>query len=481
MSGSQGAYDAVVVGAGPNGLAAAIVLAGTGKSVLVLEAAPTIGGGARSAASTIPGFVHDVCSAIHPMAVASPLLRSLPLAAHGLVWIHPDAPVAHPLDGGRCALLERSLDRTAARLGADGGAYRRLMTPFVDAGPGLLDDLLGPLRLPRHPLAMARFAALGLRSATGLARRRFATDEARGLFAGLAGHANLPLDRSVTAAFALIFAVTGHAVGWPCARGGSQAIVDAMAAHLRALGGTIVTGHAVTTTRALPPARAVLFDVTPRQLARIAGGELPARFLRRLARYRYGPGVFKLDLALAAPIPWDAGDCGRAGTVHVGGTLTEIADAEAAVARGAHPERPYVLVAQQSLFDPTRAPAGRHTAWAYCHVPPGSPVDMSVPIETQIERFAPGFRDTILARSTMGPAAFERYDANYVGGDIAGGSSDLTQLFTRPVASLVPYATPNPRLFLCSSSTPPGAGVHGMCGYFAAKAALRRVFGDRRT
>lgn len=467
--------DAIVVGSGPNGLAAAIRLAQAGRSVLVLEAEETIGGGLRSAELTLPGFVHDVCSAIHPLALASPFLRTLPLANYGLRWIQPDAPLAHPLDDGPAVMLERSIAATAAGLGADAAAYRTLMDPLVADAERLVGGILGPLQVPRHPLAMARFGLLALLPATRLARSRFTGERAQALFAGMAAHSFLPLEQSVSAAFGLVLGIFGHAVGWPLPAGGSQALADALAAQLRALGGEIRTGARVETLTELSAARAVVCDVTPRQLLQIAGDELPVGYRRRLRRYRYGPGVFKLDLALDGPIPWTAPECLRAGTVHVGGTLAEVAAAEAAVARGEHPERPFVLLAQQSLFDPARAPAGKQTVWAYCHVPNGSTVDMTDRIEAQIERFAPGFRDRILARGVLTPADLERRNANNVGGDINGGAQDLRQLFTRPVARFSPYTTPNPRLFLCSSSTPPGGGVHGMCGYFAARAALKRA------
>jgi phytoene dehydrogenase-like protein len=469
------ARDAVVVGSGPNGLAAAIALARAGRSVLVLEAADTIGGGTRSAELTLPGFVHDVCSAVHPMAAASPFFRSLPLAEHGLEWVQPEFPLAHPLDDGPAAVLERSVEATAARLGPDERAYRRLMGPLAARAEGLFRDLLGPLRVPRHPIAAMRFGWNAIRSAKGLAAR-FRTPAARALLAGLAAHSILPLEQSPSAAITLMLGLAGHAVGWPLPRGGSQRIADALASHLRKLGGEIVTGKRVASLDELPPAKAVLLDVTPRQVVALAGERLPARYRRRLERYRYGPGVFKLDWALSAPIPWRAEECRRAGTVHVGGTLEEVAEAERAPWRGEHPQRPFVLLAQPSLFDPTRAPAGKHTAWAYCHVPSGSTFDMTERIEAQVERFAPGFRELILARHALDTAAMERGNANYVGGDITGGVADWRQLFTRPVARLNPYTTPVPGLYICSASTPPGGGVHGLCGYFAARAALRRCF-----
>jgi phytoene dehydrogenase-like protein len=472
---SRTELDAVVVGAGPNGLAAAIEIARAGRSVRVFEAEPTAGGGCRTAEVTLPGFRHDICSAIHPLAVASPLFRSLPLAELGVEWVHPGVPLAHPLDDGSVAVLRRSVDETAAGLEPDERAYRRVMKPLVGAGYQLVDEILGPLRFPRHPISLAGFGLRGVRSASSLLRHRFSGEAARALLAGNAAHSMLPLDRPPTAAFGLTLAMMGHLVGWPMAKGGSQTVADAMAKHLQSLGGEIETGLRVESLQQLPPHRAVLFDLTPRQIVRLAGSALPPRYLRRLERYRYGPGVFKLDWALDGPIPWTASECAGAGTVHLGGGFQEVVAGEAAVWRGEHPERPFVLLAQQSLFDPTRAPPGKHTAWGYCHVPNGSTFDMTERIEAQVERFAPGFRDLILARSAMPPSEIERHNANYVGGDINAGVQDLRQLFTRPVARLSPYTTPNPELFICSASTPPGGGVHGMCGLFAARAVLKRL------
>ncbi|MFN2389434.1 MAG: phytoene desaturase family protein [Actinomycetota bacterium] len=468
-------HDAVVVGSGPNGLAAAIHLARSGRSVLVLEQEATIGGGLRSAELTLPGFVHDVCSAIHSLALASPFLAGLPLAEHGLELLHPSTPLGQPLDDGRAAVLERSVTATADGLDGDGPAYRRLMEPLVDHADAMAREFLGPLRPPRHPFVMARFGVRALRSAVGLARGWFDRAPARALLGGLAAHSMLPLTKIPSGAVGLLLGTFAHSAGWPVAKGGSSTLADALASYLRSLGGEIRTGTQVASMDDVPGSDAVLFDITPRQLDRIAGDHLPARYRARLRRYRYGPGVFKLDWALDGPIPWTAEACRRTGVVHVGGTLEEMALSEDMMTRGEHCDRPFVLLVQQSVVDPTRAPAGKHAIWAYCHVPSGSTVDMTEAMEAQIERFAPGFRDLILARSAMGPAEMEAHNPNYVGGDINGGIQDLRQLFTRPVARISPYTTPNPRIFICSSSTPPGGGVHGMCGFFGARAALRRA------
>lgn len=465
-------WDAVVVGAGPNGLVAAVTIAEAGRSVLVLEAADAIGGGTRSAELTLPGYVHDVCSTIHTFTAVSPAFASMDLARHGLELVHPEVPLAHPLDGGRAGVLHRSLQETAAGLGEDADRYRGLFGPLLRNWDRIVGHILGPVvRVPRHPLALARFGLSALPPAS-LLRRRFETAEAAALFGGCAAHAFLPLDRPLTSSFGTVLLLGAHAAGWPVARGGSQAIADALAARLAELGGMIETGRRVRSLADLPQHRVALFDTTPGQLASIAGDDLPAGYCRRLQRFRHGPAAFKVDYALDAPVPWTNEACRAAGTVHVGGTFEEVAAAEADVAAGRMPERPFVLVAQQTLFDPSRAPEGKQTLWVYAHVPHAYDGDATEAIERQIERFAPGFRDVVLARHVTRPADFEELNPNHVGGDITGGSHDGLQLLLRPVARLQPYATPNPRIFLCSSSTPPGAGVHGMCGHHAALRAL---------
>jgi phytoene dehydrogenase-like protein len=475
------AHDAVVVGAGPNGLAAAIALVRGGRSVLLVEGRGTVGGGCRSAQLTLPGFVHDICAAFHPLGLASPFFRTLPLHEHGLEWVQPVVPLAHPFDDGSAAVLHRSITATATSLGYDGAAYRRLIGPLVRDWHRLVGSILGPLRPPQHPIALARFGVCAMLPARLLAEMAFRGEKARALFAGMAAHSMLRLEQAASASFGLVLATLGHLTGWPMARGGSQSIAEALASYFRSLGGQIVTGMRVESLDQLPVSRVVLCDVTPRQLLRIARDYLPALYCRQLRRYRYGPGVFKIDWALDGPIPWAAPECTLAGVVHAGGTLDEIAAAERAVWRGEHPDKPFVLVGQQSLFDPTRAPHGKHTAWAYCHVPHGSNFDMTERIEAQIERFAPGFRERVLARHTMTARDMQLYNPNYVGGDINGGVQDLRQLFTRPIISLMPYRTParGVNLYICSSSTPPGGGVHGMCGYHAARAALRCLSGYR--
>jgi phytoene dehydrogenase-like protein len=474
-------YDAVVVGSGPNGLAAAITLAHGGCSVLVLEANSTIGGGARSAELTLPGFTHDVCSAVHPLAAGSPFFKTLPLERFGLSWIQPEIPLAHPLDGGTAACLHRDVDLTADSLGSDARAYRRLMKPLTRDWERLANEFLQPmLHFPRHPFALARFGIPALCPATLLAKMFFKDESARALFAGIAAHSFLPLEALVSSAFAFVLGIAGHAVGWPIPRSGSQAIANALADYLRQLGGKIEINRRIDYFEDLPRSRALLLDMSAWQFARMAGARLPTRYRRRLENFHHAPGVFKIDYALSSPIPWKAEACKHAGTIHLGGTINEIARTEREVANGKIPERPLVLVAQQSLFDETRAPRGQHTLWAYCHAPFGCKIDISRRIEAQIERFAPGFRDCILARHSSSPADLERSNPNLAGGDINGGAANLLQLIARPIFSPTPYRTPLPGVYLCSSSTPPGGGVHGMCGYHAARAALREVF-DRRS
>jgi phytoene dehydrogenase-like protein len=474
----MGTVDAVVVGAGPNGLAAAITLAQAGLEVVVYEGAGTVGGGARTEELTLPGFWHDPCSAVHPLGAGSPVLRSWPLEQHGLVWLHPGLALAHPFPDGSAATLVRSMAGTAASLGADRRAYLRLLQPFAGRWDELAPDVLrAPLDgLPRHPRLLARFGLTGLAPADALASY-FRGEYARGLLAGLAAHVTAPLTSPATGAVALMFALAAHDVGWPFPAGGSQALSDAMASLLTSLGGTIRTGHPVHDLAGLPRARAYLFDTSPGQMAAIAGSRLPPRYAARLRRYRHGPGVFKIDYALSGPVPWTAAACRRAGTVHLGSSRDDISAALRSVHRGTAPSRPFLITAQPSLFDPARAPAGSHVFWVYCQVPNGWRRDHTVAIEAQIERFAPGFRDLVLARTITAPAAVEARNPNNVGGDIAAGRCDRLRLLFRPTFAPVPYATPDRSLYLCSAATPPGPGVHGMCGYHAATTALRRVFG----
>ncbi len=469
------AHDAVVVGAGPNGLAAATTLAQAGLSVLVLEAQSTPGGGARSAELTEPGFVHDVCSAVHPLGIASPYLSSLPLDHHGLEWVHPEVDLAHPFDDGGAAALVRSIDESGASMD-DARRWRRLLGGVVEHWDAVADQILGPpLRVPRDPIALGAFGRRAMLAATTLAYRDLRTRPAQAVFAGLAAHAITRLDRPLSAAVGVVLGASVHVQGWPVARGGSQRITDALVSLLGELGGTVECDRVVRSLDDLPPSRLVLFDVNPRQLVAIAGHRLSGRMRRRLLRYRHGPGSFKVDYTLSGPVPWTAEAPRRAGTVHLGGTLEEIAGAERAVAAGHLPDRPFVIVAQQSVVDPTRAPSGQHTLWAYCHVPAGCTEDMTTRIEAQLERFAPGFREVVRTRAVAGPVEMAAANANYVGGDIAGGSASGLQMVFRPGIALDPYATGDPSLFLCSASTPPGAGVHGMSGHHAARSALRSL------
>lgn len=469
-------FDAIVVGSGPNGLAAAITLQQKGLSVLVVEAESTIGGGLRSGALTLPGYVHDVCSAVHPMAVCSPFFNSLPLEQHGCSYIYPPLAAAHPFDEGTAAVLKSSVEETAALLEEDKDAYSGIILPIIKNWPVMAADILGPLHMPRHPLAMARFGLKAFTSAASLAKN-FNTKKAKGLWAGMAAHSMQPLSHLTTSAIGLVLMTAGHIKGWPIVKGGSQMIANALSAYFMALGGRIETGFYVRSLDQLPSARTVLFDVTPRQLLQIAGHKFTSIYKWQLQKYRYGMGVFKIDWALDAPIPFAAGACRTAATVHIGNTFEEIAASEQLTWNGVHPDKPFVLLAQQSLFDPSRAPEGKYTAWAYCHVPHGSVKDMTEAIEQQVERFAPGFRERILARHTMNTEQFQAYNANYIGGDINGGVIDIGQLFTRPALRFSPYRTSAKGMYICSSSTPPGGGVHGMCGYHAAKRALKDIFG----
>lgn len=468
-------YDAIVVGSGPNGLAAAVMLQLQGLSVLIVEAKESIGGGLRTAEVTLPSFHHDICSAIHPMAVASPFFSKLPLREHGLEYIHPAHAAAHPFDDGTAALLDMSVERTCETLGEDSSTYKQLVKPFVERFDVLVKDSMGPLKFPADPLLLAKFGLKALLPATVFAKKLKGRN-ARGLWAGMAGHSILPFDKAGTSAIGLLLMIAGHAKGWPVVKGGSLSLANALASYFSSLGGKIQTGSYVRSLQDLPSSQAVLFDITPRQLLQIAGHRMSSLYTKQLNRYRYGMGVFKIDWALDGPVPFRSEACRSAGTVHVGNTFEEIAQGEHETWQGKHAEKPFVLLAQQSLFDPTRVPEGKQTLWGYCHVPNGSTHDMTDIIEKQVERFAPGFRDRILAKRTMNTADMEHYNPNYIGGDIIGGAATIGQLFTRPALRFSPYRTSARGLYLCSASTPPGGGVHGMCGYYAARRALKDIF-----
>lgn len=476
---SAPSYDAVIVGSGPNGFSAGITLARAGLRVLLVEGQETIGGGMRTKELTLPGFKHDVCSAVHPLGIASPFFSSVPLQKFGLEWAHPEVLLAHPLDGGSAGVMFQDIEKTAAMLpGKDRKAYGQFFGTMKRTVEILLPELLGPLtRFPSHPFRMGMFGLAAMRSAAGLAQSEFTSDEGQAMFAGHAAHSILPLEKRFTAAVGIMLASTGHMVGWPVAKGGSQSIANALGRYFEALGGEIVVGWNVQNINELPKAKAYLFDTGPRAMAAICGDRLAAKYARKVAKFRYGPGAYKIDLALSGPIPWTNEHCRRAGTVHVGGTLMEMIASEQACWEGKIEEKPFVLLAQQSIIDSTRAPEGNHTCWAYAHVPPGFDGDITETILNQIERFAPGFRDLILASHVMKPKDMASYNPNYIGGDIIGGVQDLIQMIKRPVLSLDPYSTPARDIYLCSSSTPPGGGVHGMCGFHAAKSALKRVFG----
>jgi phytoene dehydrogenase-like protein len=468
-------FDAVVVGAGPNGLAAAILMQQKGLSVLLIEGKETIGGGLRSAELTLPGYMHDICSAVHPLAVASPFFEKLPLTEHGLEYIYPRLAAAHPFDNGTTAIIKTSLEETAFLLGNDEENYLQLMRPIVKNWPLIAPDVLAPLHYPKYPYEMAGFGLSAITSATFLSNR-FNSSEAKGLLAGMAAHSMQPLTNLTTSAIALVLMASAHLKGWPIPKGGSNQIANALASYFFSLGGKIQTGFYVNSLEQLPSSHVVLFDVTPQQLLKIAGHKFSSLYKWQLERYRYGMGVFKIDWALDAPIPFKATECRDAGTVHIGNTIEEIAFSEQQIWDGKEAEKPFVLLSQPSLFDISRAPVGKHTAWAYCHVPKGSKKDMTTIIEDQVERFAPGFKRIILAKHTMDSAQMEEYNPNYIGGDINGGVIDIGQLFTRPALRWSPYKTSAKGIYICSSSTPPGGGVHGMCGYHAAKKALKDVF-----
>lgn len=470
-------FDAVIVGSGPNGFSSGILLAKQGLKVKIIEAEETIGGGTRTKELTEPGFLHDVCSAVHPTGIGSPFFRTLPLADFGLEWIHPKYPVAHPLEAGDAMIVSKSLEETLKRMGKDSKNYKNLVQSFVEGWEYLSHDLLAPVRIPNNPLSMARFGWFGVLSAKLLANSIFDTAKVKAYFAGLAAHSIVPLEKSFTGSFGLVFAATIHSVGWPIAKGGSASITNALAGYFKSLGGIIETGNRISTTSDLPYSKVTLFDLTPHQIVSIADRKLPQEFKKKYLKYKYGSGAFKMDFALSEPVPWTNSDCTEAGTLHLGGSFEEIAYSERETWKGNHPKKPYVLLSQPSLFDNTRAPEGKHTLWAYCHVPNGSDKDCSEEIINQIERYAPGFREIIISSHSMTAPEFEAYNANYIGGDINGGAQTFKQLIGRPIFQWDPYKLPVNGMYICSSSSPPGGGVHGMCGYHAAKSALKNEFG----
>lgn len=469
-------FDAVVVGSGPNGLAAAIALQQAGLRVKIIEAKSTPGGGMRSLPLTLPGFTHDVCSAVHPLAVYSPFFKTLPLQNYGLEWIYPKLALAHPFPDGKAAILENSITNSAQSLENDAQAYINFMKPLTKMWDNIAPEILGPLKFPSHPFDLARFGFYAMSSATGLAKRKFRYKYAKGLFAGLSAHSIRPLECTMTSAIGLVLAIVGHKIGWPFPKGGTQCLSDSLVSYFISMGGEIETDHLVKSYKELQFARIKLLDLTPKQILNISDLEFPASYRKQLTSYRYGPGIFKIDYALNEPIPFKAGECNQAATVHIGGTLEEIAKAEYDIWKGKHPEKPFILLSQHSLFDSTRSPQGKQTGWAYCHVPSGSTLDMTNVIEKQIELYAPGFKDVVIAKNTLNTAAIENYNPNYIGGDITGGVTDLKQLYTRPAIRFSPYTTPHPDIYICSSSTPPGGGVHGMCGFHAAKKAVKDHF-----
>jgi phytoene dehydrogenase-like protein len=474
-NGLEKKYDVVIVGSGPNGLSAGIYLAKKGMSTLIIEAADTAGGGMRTAPLTLPGFSHDVCSAVHPVGVLSPFFKTLGLEKYGLEWIYPQASVAHPLDSENAVILYKSIEQTADGLGEDARMYKRILQPLADHMDWLMEDSFKPLGIPKHPLFLAKFGMKAFWPAMAFADHCFKEKKARALFAGCAAHSILPFDKFFTTAIGLVFLSSAHAVNWPVAKGGSSSIASALLSLYTSSGGDIKYNTAITDYKELPEARVYIFDTDPYQVADIAKGQLPASYSNRLKKYNVGPGIFKIDYALNGPIPWSDPHVLEASTVHLGGTIEEIAKGEKDAWQGRYSEKPYVLMAQQSQFDSSRSPAGQHTCWAYCHVPFGSDRDMSEVIENQIERFAPGFKKTILAKHSMNAKQLHSYNLNYVGGAVTGGAADITQLFTRPVARFDPYSTPNDKIFMCSASTPPGGGVHGMNGYYAALSVIKKL------